>query len=98
MCAIRCTHQCFENHKRGYQDFLVKMTDNPYREFVSVQGPSYVYMHYFSLMMYRFCRNNALYTTSLSLTMYILLLNPFNEIVIISRTKHKDSKIQNIKK
>lgn len=49
-------------------------------------------------VMHGFRTNNALYTTSLSFTMYILLLNPFNEIVIISRTKHKDSKIQNIKK
>ena len=35
-------------------------------------------MHCFSLMMYRFCSSNALYAASLSFTMFIFLLNPYN--------------------
>ena len=58
-----------KNHRRGHQDFLVKM------EGISIEGGQ---KHCFLLMMYRFCSNNALYSAVLSFTMFIFLLHLFN--------------------
>ena len=58
-----------KNHRRGYQDFPVKM------EGISIEGGQ---KHCFLLMMYRFCSNNALYSAILSFTMFIFLWNPFD--------------------
>ena len=35
-------------------------------------------MHYFLLMMYGYCSNNALHSLSCSFAIFIFLLNPFN--------------------
>ena len=61
--------QILKNHGRVDQDIFVKVGGNPYRGF-SIEGGGG--KHYFSLMMYRFCSNNALYSRSLSFTMLFL--------------------------
>ena len=59
-----------ENHRKGDQDFPVKMGvrvgGKPYRGFVYRREGK----HCFSLMMYAFCSNNALYAASLSFAMF----------------------------
>ena len=46
--------------------------------FIKVGGSPVRDKHCFSLIMYGFCSSNALYSTNLSIRMFIFLLNPFD--------------------
>ena len=53
-----------ENHRRGESRYYCKNES--------------LGKYCFPLMMYGFCSNNALYSASLSFTIFIFILNPFN--------------------
>ena len=46
---------------------------NPYRGGLSIEGG-----HCFPLMIYEFSSNNAIYSESLSFTIFVFLLTPFD--------------------
>ena len=58
-------------NRQSDQDFLVKMGRVVHIEGLPIEGGK----HCFSLVMNRFCRNNALFLTSLSV-IFIFFLNP----------------------
>ena len=58
-----------KNHRRGDQDFFVKMKGSPYGRIVYRKGSK----HYFSLVMYGFCSSNTLYSASVSFRMFIII-------------------------
>ena len=55
--------------ERGVQDFLVKM---------GKWGGGGEGKHSLSLIKYGFCRSNAIYSASLSFSMFVFLLTPFD--------------------
>ena len=69
----------FSKNRQGDQDFLVKMGRVVHIEGLPIEGGK----HCFSLVMNRFCRNNALFSASLSV-IFIFFLNPLIPGIIIS--------------
>ena len=61
--------------ERGVQDFLVKMGKWGGGE---VGGGEREGKHSLSLIKYGFCRSNAIYSASLSFSMFVFLLTPFD--------------------
>ena len=57
--------------ERGVQDFLVKMGKWG-------GGGEREGKHSLSLMKYGFCRSNAIYSASLSFSVFVFLLTPFD--------------------
>ena len=58
--------------ERGVQDFLVKMGK------WGGGGGEREGKHSLSLMKYGFCRSNAIYSASLSFSVFVFLLTPFD--------------------